>query len=578
MKNVFIAIAASCLLATTAHAQLNPFKKKKENAAVQDTATAAKTEEPEKEEKKKGGGLFQKVVAKVAKVAANASGAMLGTTKTTDNFDVIEPAIFVSSNIYPKSVGTMQTDFYNGWKEGGDLVGVMLLPKDKGFFYKLDGTVKINGEKADYAAAGAYTKILDGSNADKVLELQTKSGKTAKFTLIPKQNKIKLVSVNGQTKNAVIDMAKDFTIELDGFTPNAFIKIEVVMQKMGFRGQFEVGSYRAAKTITIPGYIFKHMNVGPDQADFKYSNPYIFVSETEVRETKDENGHYKEPVKYFAGTSSYMAVNVVNPVGNGGGLTVRDGACRLEKGNAYFSPPVEMATKIAATTIVVKGTTYYYDVSESKVVDRTMTTTKELKFPQIPDAKLEALAADLYQQMTTILKEELNATVIAPEQVTGNAAYQKLGIYMNEGENTDEHFRKSYKGLNEPPAMAPLAFSINGQAYLFEALNANALLKTVLDLKISWEGKKPKITPYLNVELKGMPNGGINGASQLSYYFKGAVSGESIELTKGVVTEEMINRILQVNSLTDAFRKGLQKLKTKEKEYSEYKTIWNLQK
>lgn len=519
MKNIFLAIAAGCLLAPATQAQLNPFKKKKENAAVQDTAAAATAEAPEKEEKKKGGGLFQKVVAKVAKVAANASGAMLGTTKTTDNFDVIEPAIFVSSNIYPKSVGTMQTDFYNGWKEGGDLVGIMMLPKDKGFFYKLDGTVKINGEKADYAAAGAYTKILDGSNSNKVLEMETKGGKTAKFTLVPKQNKIKLLSVNGQTKNAVIDMAKDFTIELEGFTPNAFIKIEVVMQKMGFRGQFEVGSYRAAKTITIPGYIFKHMNVGPDQADFKYSNPYIFVSETEVRETKDENGHYKEPVKYFAGTSSYMAVNVVNPVTNGGGLTVRDGSCRLEKGNAYFSPPVEMATKIAATTMVVKGTTYYYDVNESKVVDRTITTTKELKFPQIPDAKLESVAADLYQQITAILKEELNATIIAPEQVTSNAAYQKLGIYMNEDENTDEHFRKSYKGLNEPPAMAPLAFSINGQAFLFEPLSANALLKTVLDLKISWEGKKPKITPYLNIELKGMPNGGINGASQLSYFF-----------------------------------------------------------
>jgi hypothetical protein len=576
MKKYLLLPLVIIFFSTAAQAQLNPFKKKKENAAVQDTA-AAKTEEPEKEEKKKGGGLFQKVVAKVAKVAGNASGAMLGTTKTTDNFDVIEPAIFVSSNIYPKSVGTMQTDFYNGWREGGDLVGVMLLPKDKAFFYKLDGTVKVNGDKADYQTAGVYTKILDGSNSNKVLEMETKSGKTAKFTLIPKQNKIKLLSVNGQTKNAVIDMAKDFTIELDGFTPNAFIKIEVVMQKMGFRGQFEVGSYRAAKSITIPGYIFQHMNVGPDQADFKYTNPYIFVSETEVRETKDENGNYKEPVKYFAGTSSYMAVNVVNPVSNGGGLTVRDGDCRLEKGNAYFSPPVEMATKIATTTLVVKGTTYYYDVSESKAVDRTVTTTKELKFPQIPDSKLEAVAADLYQQMTAILKEELNATVIAPEQVTGNTAYKKLGIYMNEDENTEEHFRKSHKGLNEPPAMAPLAFSINGQAYLFEPLQANALLKTVLDLKISWQGKKPTITPYLNIELKGMPNGGINGAAQLSYYFKGTVTGESIELTKGVVTEEMINRILQVSNLTGAFRKGLQKLKAKEKETAEYTTIWSLQ-
>ncbi len=70
----------------------------------------------------------------------------------------------------------MQTDFYNGWKEGGDLLGVMLMPKDKSFFYKLDGDVIMNGVKAEYQAAGAYTKVFDGSNANKTRAVMIASG------------------------------------------------------------------------------------------------------------------------------------------------------------------------------------------------------------------------------------------------------------------------------------------------------------------------------------------------------------------------------------------------------------------
>ena len=51
----------------------------------------------------------------------------------------------------------------------------------------------MNGVKSDYQAAGTYTKIFDGSNSNKTLELKTKIG-SAKFTLVPKQNKLKIVT------------------------------------------------------------------------------------------------------------------------------------------------------------------------------------------------------------------------------------------------------------------------------------------------------------------------------------------------------------------------------------------------
>ncbi|MBP9741248.1 MAG: hypothetical protein V9E96_18990 [Chitinophagaceae bacterium] len=564
MKKIII-ILVVLFLATNTQAQ---FWKKKDESKTDTTTT---------EKKKSGGGFFQKVIAKVAKGAAKVAGSA-GTTKSTDNFESFEPAIFLSSNLYPKSVGTMQTDFFNGWKEGGDLVGLMLMPKDKLFFYKLDGAVKINGKTADYQSTGVYTTILDGNADSKTLELQTKQGKTAKFILKPKENKLKILSINNQTSNATIDMSKDFTIQLDGFSPNALIKVEVVMQTIGIRAQIEAGSYRAAKSVTIPGYIFKHLNVRKEQKLFKYNDPYILVSETEVKETKDENGNFKDPIKYYAGSSSYFPFKIANAVENTHGIELQEGNCSIEKGNAFFSQPIAYATTVAPIEVVVKGTTYYYDSKESKVLDRKTITTKEVKFPQIPDAKLEQVSTDLYNQITGILKDELGVNIISPEKVTATPAYQKIDQYTNNDENTEYHFTKAYMGLKELPDVSPLAIMAFGTSTLFQPLNANALLKVNLDMQISWNGSKPLVTPILQIELLGTPNGGITGAVQPTKFFTAEISGESIELKKGIVTDEIINNILQVNNLTNSFKQGFKKLVSKEKENNEYISIWNLQK
>jgi hypothetical protein len=569
MKRLFLLSLITFSVYSNTQAQF--WKKKKEETTTTDSTA------PKQEEKKSGGSFFQKIVSKISKVAANTSGAMLGTTKSTDKFESFLPGIFLSSNLYPKSVGTMQTDFYTGWKEGGDLVGVMLLPKDKSFFYKLDGDILMNGVKADYQAAGAYTKIFDGSNANKTLELKTKAG-IAKFNLIPKQNKLKILTVNGQASNATIDLTKDFTIELDGFTPNSFIKLEVVMQTIGIRTQIEVGSFRAAKKITIPGYMFKHINQQQDQKNFKFSNPYIFVSETEVKQTLDENGIYKEPINYYAGTSSYMAVNIINPVDRYDGFSLQGSGWSVEKGNAYFSSPLEYAKTIAPVSIVVKGTTYYYDRSESKVLDRKMITTKEAQFPQIPNDVLNNATQQLYAALAKTFKEEMNVNLMLPEKVTANKKYQDLESYQNSNENVEENFSASYKDLKEFSSSAPLAFSLDGETQLIQSLNTNAILKATVNIELSWEGKNPSMLTKLHVELLGMPSGGITGAAYPSKYFTAYIKGKSTSLPKGtVVTTQFINDVLQIESLTNSFRESLKALLEKEKTLTEYKELWKLQ-
>lgn len=569
MKRLFLLSLITFSVYSNIQAQF--WKKKKEETTTTDSTP------PKQEEKKSGGSFFQKIVAKVSKVAANTSGAALGITKSTDRFESFLPGIFLSSNLYPKSVGTMQTDFYNGWKEGGDLLGVMLMPKDKSFFYKLDGDVIMNGVKADYQAAGAYTKVFDGSNANKTLELKTKAG-TAKFTLLPKLNKLKIVAVNGQSNNATIDLNKDFTIELDGFTPNSFIKLEVVMQTIGIRAQFEIGSFKAAKKVTIPGYMFKHINQQQDQKNFKYTNPYIFVSETEVKQAIDENGIYKEPINYYAGTSGYMAVNIINPSERYDGFTLKDGGATISKGNAYFSSPLQYAQSIAPVSIVIKGTTYYYDRTESKFLDRKTITTKEAQFPQIPNEVLNQATEQLYKNLAKIFKSEMNVDLMQPELVTANKLYQDFDKFQNNNENQEENFNASYKNLKEFAENAPLAFSINGETQLIQALNTKAVLKATINMQLSWEGKTPSIATSLKVELLGMPNGGITGASYPSKYFTFFTNGKNTPLPKGtMVTASLVNDILQIDELTGVFKNSLKALLDKEKSLTEYIELWKLQ-
>ena len=86
-----------------------------------------------------------------------------------------------------------------GWKNINDFVGVMFMPKDKLFTYKIDGFNKIDGKEADYETTGLYTKILDASPDARTMEMEMKNGQKAKFTLKPNKNQIKLVFINNKT-------------------------------------------------------------------------------------------------------------------------------------------------------------------------------------------------------------------------------------------------------------------------------------------------------------------------------------------------------------------------------------------
>ena len=575
MKRFTISLLLLAALATTGHAQ---FWKKKPGDAKDSTETVQ--EEKVEKKEKSGGGLFQKMIAKVSKGAAKMGGAMTGTTKSTADLDAVEPMVYFMNNLVSKEAGTMDQDFFNGWTKGGDFVGVMFLPKDKAFFYTIDGDVLFDGAKAAYQSTGLYTQAYASPKPARVLELQTGSGQKAKFTLQARKNPIKLVSVNGKFAGAEVDMTKDFTIQLQNFStaPGSLIKLQITGQTIGLRAWYDLGYFKPAASVTIPGYIIKHAAA----KGINFKNTFLQVSDAELLQAKDEAGHYKEPLRYWSGASSALPVKVVNEQKLFDGFTVKDerklpaGKMTVEftKPNATSSMPFSMATKIAASTFAVKGTTYYYDHKESKFLETR--TTKTLEFPQIPEAKLDDILQKLYTGVTAILKEELNATILPAETVAATKEFADMAPFTNADQNTDEHFSKAYKGLRPMAMIVPLATTFKGESALFKAAGATALLKVVLNLQVSWDDK-PIMQPILDVELLGPKNGGDLGLLPTKF-FTAKLTGEGYKIKgKKEVTDAVIDEIVRMDDLLTALRIGLQDLKAKEKAQGEYGPIWELQ-
>ena len=80
--------------------------------------------------------------------------------KSTDRLDNIELAGGLTSNLMPKSMGLALMDLISGWKDGYDMLTIVLLPKDRLFMYKLDGSIKIDGTSAKHETSGLYSAVL----------------------------------------------------------------------------------------------------------------------------------------------------------------------------------------------------------------------------------------------------------------------------------------------------------------------------------------------------------------------------------------------------------------------------------
>ena len=578
-----IAVSFNALNPLNAHAQI--WKKKGETKTETTDSTAAP------QEKKKGfsfNSLKQKAIGGIAKLGAKmtAGTGMMGSSTTAD-LNVVEPYVYLMSNMLPKEMGTLDMDFFNGWKTGGDLLGVMFVPNNRAFTYKIDGNVMLDGANGDYQSTGLYTKVFDHNTQKRTLEVASTNGQKAKFSLEPNKNTVKLVSINGQKSNCTIDITKDFTLEIADYTPGNYVSIRIVGTTLGIRSTYPLATVKAAPKITLPGYLLKHLGT---TNNLNFKNSWLIIDDAQIKDVKDETGFYKALVKYFAMTSAALPVTftpeleVVKPLKAKGETNAATGKLIYDfsKANAYNSRPFSQLDKTVVTTFAMSGRT---EASAETTENNGNTITECSNYIRLsfPDAKIDAILKQLYDGFTKVLAEELNTTVLPAKTALQSQEYKNYEAYTEPNKNISEAFSRSYEGLQRFSIMAPLTLSFSGTNNIFAETNANAQFKFTLDIDLKMSAKTdPQMIPKLKVELLGKKHDMF--ALSTTQYFKGEIEGSGITvkgkdvkaMNKGDVS--LLDKIVRADDFVSVFRKALQDLKAQEKANGQYEKVWDLQK
>lgn len=543
-----------------------------------DAADSSKTEESEK--KKSGGpNLFTKLISKVAKV----SGGAMQTTTASDLNEVTTSAYY-QTNLPPASLGTMEMAFYEGWKEGGNIVALMFTRKDAYGFCKIDGSVTVDGKPASFATMGVYTAFSADNTKPKKVEVTTSRGQKASFTIQPPKQGVKILSINGSKDETVsIDPSKDVVLELEqpAGAEKTMLTVRLLVKSVGIPYWSEIGFFPSASRIVIPAAHLRNAN-NTNGALTNFKNSYFSVVRSTMEKASDVSGNIPA-LEYASMPMDGRFLKVSPDIELSRGIQLKasdsyaDGSVQYEisKANAFSSRPIRQVRTIAPLSFSLRGVLYDYKEKKTyNIGDQSYTqSTRMIQFPQLPDAAWDEVLAGFYAEVTDLFREELGASLLPVEKVQAAPAYQRMDAFSRDDENTSVAISRGYKGLKVISAFVPVseAWGVNSNlAKLFAETGANAVLKLTLDLQPAWQKNEAVMVPKLAMELAGPPNGEVYPTK----YFTATIIGRGVATKDGKITMEELQRIVRRGDLMASLRKALKAAMAAEKANGDYDIVW----
>jgi len=558
--------------------------------------------------------LMSKFVAATAK-------AIPTSTQTTASLSGIEITVGMGSNLHSADLGALEQDLFSGWKTGGDWVVIKFSNKNGSGFYKIDGTVTVDGKPAEYFNVGLYSIVLEASPSPRKVEIATTTGEKGSFTLAPSKKKIKVISLNGQKDNISLDLTKDVVVELEetGVPENTPLQVGLAINQVGIKSIVRAAFIRSGSKLTIPAAVFRNMDFVPAGGLFySYDKSFLSFDINSMENATDVTGAFSS-VQYTSNYSDGKFVTVAkNPVLNVG-LTakgedkLKDGEMRYElfKPNAFRSRPSEHIKKIGIISFGISGITafnYEFKLYGSDKKLKTTTTTK-VTFPQQSNEVWGAVVDKMYPEIMSIVQSEFNAAEALPlEAITQTAGYKSVEMFSKADFNTPDGFSKSYRN-GKILAQVPR----NQRGYeekIMKESGADAIMTLKLELVAAAEKTKVEdakksdfgvIVPKLTFEIVGKPK--FDGDEMK--YVSGTITGKGIKAEEiglvvtthdeattffkdkwdvntirkvGTLTPERLDNLIRKSDLLKEFAKALKEIRTKEKENNDYVTVWNLQK
>lgn len=593
-KKIYLTLVLLSGLTLNSNAQFGKLKGlaggKKETATAETDTTKTVGKE------RVGGSFLNKAIIKIAKASSGLVMSATGQLITTDDLTSLTPMLSSSSNLYPISLGTADMLFFNGWKTGGNMITVFFTQKDKFGMAKIDGSVTIDGKPADYVSTGVYVSFTEASSKPSKVDVVTKSGQKASFTINPPKYPVKIVSINGQTgDNISIDLTKDAVIELNNppGAENLQLHAKIAINQLGIKSFYDVGYFKGGNKLTIPAAAFRNLNITPGgKMLYSFKNSYLSIDRVQNEVTTNTSGTYA-PIEYATVAQDGRFLTITKDPELNPGLTAK-GSEKFPNGeveysflkpNAFLSRPFDHIKKLGVMSFSIRGTTYVagkeskssssYSVG-STTYTTTTTTQTWAQFPTVPDQVWDGALESLYKDFTAVAQAELGAAVLPVEKITGTEGYGGISPFSKDDETTSVSFFHSYKDTKMISAYIPISEGYSGNSAnsrIMKESGANALMKFTFDMQIAIEKGKQVMIPKLAFEIVGENNGVFFGTK----YCTATITGKAVGFPKDNITVSDIEKIIRKSDLLTVFKKGLQEIKTQEKQNGDYKLIWDLQ-
>ena len=555
------------------------------------------TESTEGEEEKSGG-FADKMKAKAKnfnpmKAVGKLAGNLL--TATTDDLSVVSLRVIYADNLYPSDAETTETEYYGFWEEGSSMAGIMFLKREGVGMYKIDGTVSIDGTAQEHVANGFYGGPITEKAKNHTFTVETATGQKATLTTAPTAP-IEIVSINGVPKGnpVTISIDEDLVLELNhpqGKTDNFYV--QVLGEVFGVKTFNDIGYFKSVDKIIIPKEAFQNTSTG----GLKYiqGDNYLQVSRVADKLVELPGVGAAQVVSM---SSDYAKINFQGESETLLGVgydknnpsvknKYEDGfKSELSKTNAFNSPPLAYAKKIAIASFVVRATELKQSQSSTSSstvgnVTTTTTTTTTKTFPEFPDAAWDMLVADAYASFKSQMQKVFGVEIIDIEKTIAAQNYDNM--FSVDDTVSTEIVVKNYKDckLLVPTTFGEIITSASStfpadlpDVRLVEELGVDAILSVTLDCSMAWEDGA--LSPRLSFKMAGGTNGWKNGPLLYGQgYVQGPGQGISDTYDENKLAYQQLKEIMNIERVMQHLGESLNDLKAAEANRG-YEKIWAL--
>ena len=221
---------------------------------------------------------------------------------------------------------------------------------------------------------------------------------------LPAKN-IKLLSINGQSKNVQVDLTKDVILELANYSTatDALVRVDLLLTTLGLRSLYLAAYVKPAAKVTIPAAAFRNIETANP---FNFKSCYLAIAEQALVPVQNPTGAFTKSFDAITGSNDGMWIDVTASDNNSKGIKIGN---TIVKKNAAYAMPLSFAKKVAVSSFYTYGTTYLYEENTNKW--QQSTTKKTIDFPEIPDAVLNNMLEQMYQKFTSAFTEINGSTI-----------------------------------------------------------------------------------------------------------------------------------------------------------------------